>query len=671
MDRAAPALRDKRYWALARPIRRASLLVEVAMRTRVLGLLVLILVKSGGVRADDSRCNGPCVHPPGAPIKAAPGAEVVAIAAPTWCTNQPPKKPEDEDGEHARLLDDQIEEGVKRGDIPERMQGKTTDDTAREVVRLSCLDPSDPNLAKHAASWRQAMVNLMGMTAAENAAYLRLVSSLDRDKLAKKTEALCKRLADAKPSSAEDTVRIAARRWVLDCDNASKDDDETGDERSARKETEEAAWSMAGRQAKLPGQLVTVAAVAKCLHAEPKLPEKEFVMKSAYAATFVTCVHDLKTLDKASLLAELQADKVDPVEQLRALEAFGMVRRFAAQVTGIYANAAKKHPELVTILDKAPERGFSDWVTQAAAWKGPLDAATGYEARFYAVQTSKSAVVKAFAGCGAPTRKNFFDYLRSKKPKTAAQVRAIGRDSIGDTLGLAMVACDAAEGRGFAAEAMHDLMLADSPAPGPRSAAFTAAERALAEVESDQSNFPFKLSGFEPDRLDTRKGKDFAEVVFDRLKTDQDRFRPLGTWTDVDKAGDDDGRESDGEILRVTKGKGGVVVSFKTVYWMEAMHICVDARPRRVDYVEHENGDSVVHYVQTCSPAASEKRSSTLASVVIPEVLAVGLRPGLFARVRASDVETWREKGTRPGFVVEAYADKARKTLVYAVGAKL
>ena len=101
------------------------------------------------------------------------------------------------------------------------------------------------------------------------------------------------------------------------------------------------------------------------------------------------------------------------------------------------------------------------------------------------------------------------------------------------------------------------------------------------------------------------------------------------------------------------------------------MHICVDARPRRVDYVEHENGDSVVHYVQTCSPAASEKRSSTLASVVIPEVLAVGLRPGLFARVRASDIELWREKGTRPGFVVEAYADKARKTLVYAVGAKL
>ena len=49
------------------------------------------------------------------------------------------------------------------------------------------------------------------------------------------------------------------------------------------------------------------------------------------------CAYDIKTLDKASLVAELK--KLDPIEQIRALQAFGMVRE--------------------SFPDRGPTRGYS------------------------------------------------------------------------------------------------------------------------------------------------------------------------------------------------------------------------------------------------------------------------------------------------------------------------
>ncbi len=650
----------------------------------VFGAFVLVLGGSQVAHARDSRCEGACVKPPEATVAAAPGAEVVPVESTTWCGKRSDKVDGLDLDAGVSRLGREVEQALFKGWLEER--------EAYTIAEVSCQRSDekgdDANLAKHVASWRQAMVNLMGMTVAENAAYMSLLA-LGDDKVTKLTRALCDKLADTKAGSGEDSMRLAARRFVLGCNLDTSDDSDGGNRRDRDDDDgisgdDDAAWSMARRQEKLPGQLVTLVHVAKCLGAQPRLPEKRSVVDSGFAADFVACAHDIKTLDKAALVAELK--KLDPIEQIRALQAFGMVKRYVAFVTSSFAGAAKKHPELVTILDKAPERGFADWVAKAAPWKAQLEAATTYEAKFYAARTSKSAIQKAFAGCGAPLRKAFQDFVHARKPKTAAQVRAVGRDPIGVALGLALSACDAAEGRGFAGEALWDLMFTDNgekaqsanhfSIAGPRAASFTAAERVLAEIDKDQSNFPLKLDMFHSDRgVASGASSDFAQDVFKRLQLDEKRGYDGGedgTWSDVVKASS--GREpgdSDGEILRVTKGQGGVVASFKTVSWMEGMQTCVDAKPRRVDYVEHENGRSTVVYVQSCTPAGSEKRTSTLAPIVLPEAIATGLRPGLFVRVRAPYSDIWRGKGARPGFIVEGYADKARKKLVYAIGMPL
>ncbi|HET9625803.1 MAG TPA: hypothetical protein VFP84_30780 [Kofleriaceae bacterium] len=595
---------------------------------------------------DDRRPSGEEIYAPAA------GADVIRAAPPTWCgsTNK---------ADMPRDAPESFYEPVSIvGQVRDSLghQGFVTLDVERRIAWSACLAPNSKVRQQWVASWRQAMVNTSGMTAQDNADWLALLM-MSPGKLDAHEQGLCTKLADSDRSPLEAQVISAARRALLGCKDPSPGD--------------EAAWSVARRKAAFPNQVVGLAFVINCLEvrAEDLGLDEPHLLNSNRLARFATCGHDARALDKAAFAADLKALRVDAVERIEAIQQFDLAKLFIAQLTAGYAKAIKRLPALDDVLYKAPEAGFAAWVKQATQWSAALALAEDAEAKYLGARGSKSALVKAFAGCGAPLRKGFTDYLRAAKPATAAQARAAAQAPIGVALLSALAACDAVEGRALVARAELQLMIDDSYRnAGPRAAAYAAALRALGDIEADQSKFPVHGNEF---LLTAAVSSDtnWAKDAFDQVHADADQA-VAGEWTDVEQVSKGDRpAPSDGQIDQITPSGNDVKITFKSVTWREAMLSCVTTN--HIDRVEWNGNQAEVIYGRSCKPAGTEPRTSKLSAISVPAALATGLRPGMFARVFAITDGGWRGKGARPGFVIEAYPDKTRKRLVYAAGAAL
>jgi hypothetical protein len=573
------------------------------------------------------------------PTAAAAGADVIIAAAPTWCTTIAPD-----------VLKRHESFNLTATSINERAEKEGLDES--KVAWSACIAPNAPRRRKWVATWRQQMVNETGLTAQQNAEYLEF-SLLDSESQKARVSALCTKLEEPAASLSANLNRVA-RRNFLECPTDKID---------------ELLWSIARTQKSFPGPIASAMFVTTCTRGfRPRDTGDGYL--TGYAPEFAMCSHEISRLNRQAFIADLKAQGASSLELLLGTKDFTALQRRTSIVVDAFAKFIKRAPALESILYTAPEAGFSEWSKEADRWSAPLSLALDYELKFERSKESKKALATAFAGCEAPLRKNFANFLASKRPTTATAVRAAASSAIGSALLEALATCDQIEGREVAAYAISEHVLSSThpnvgrswSTLGPHYAAYASAVKALEEVKRDQPNFP--LSGLS---LDKTPGPS-RSLTHETMNLFQRKGGSIsgGSWTDLDTKSESHASESDGEIATVSPSKDGVVIKFKSVSWQEPTQKCVDTK--KVDRIEWSNGSGHVIYEAKCWSTGSESHTSTLNPISMSAALAEGLAPGMFVRIL---YQNGNGGLPGPGYVFEGYGDKTRKRLLYALGSSL
>jgi hypothetical protein len=576
--------------------------------------------------------DGDLFHP-------APGADVIRSGPPRWCGSGSSTSSEVDGSD--------LDAGGALSVRPEIRAGYISRDAAHSIAWSACMLPNATKRQQWIQSFRQFMVNTSGASAQENSDYLRVMME-DPRVIAERIDALCTELsAPADEFGAK--LNRSARRAILGCTSAGQTQDEL--------------WSIARRSSATSMPLVLFALAIDC---QARLSADETrLQESTQAATFASCNHELRSLNKSRVLAALRASGASKFEVVLATDTLNRARVMTEKLRTGYARLIQRFPVLQTVFYDAPDAAIVDRAEQGARWSDALRLATRYEIAFNLHKDDAAALKAAFAGCGGALRRNFGNYMRAQKPHTGRDARDLASDPVGAVLLSALATCDGIGGWHAAAHAEYALVPEHAwIAMGPRATAYGAALSALMQREREDPNLPVHSNEFNP-RAPLGSGSNLTLEVSRRVFPELDA---QGAAADHER--NDDGAprptEGEGQIASMTQIKGRPFVLVKFAAHSQPSRVCPAAQ--QVHYMVGATlaAQPVYNVDGDCAGSADADRPATLDPVMLPASLSLGLKPGMTIRVFEAGAAA--DTG---GFVLEGYSDRTREHLTYASGIPL
>jgi hypothetical protein len=617
----------------------------------LLGVTLLPLpALAGGPECEDKedpRCAGPDTDP--APsgkevVSRAPWAVDIKPSAPTWCGKELPERDAPMVRYGGRVVFLELAESIDRS---------WTYDPTR-LAASSCFAPNKPSRQAWVATALQQIANFEGLSKPDLEAMLKLSLMSDDEREADEQKA-CERWSAAKRASLDERVLRASMLTALKC---SLEDNE--------QLVVQLDLSMAGRRPEISSEIEKGFFLQRCLNTDPSTEDDKttaWLKRPDQMGSFMSCGADTRSLDRTKLDKEIAKLKLGPSERIAVGRAYGWAIKIGHRMNEGYKAFAAKDPDYKAVLFEAPEAGFKQWTKAYESHKAAMDEAFDLEQKYADSFVRKSQLKAAFGKCAAPLRKSFVGYVKSAKPKSTAELIKAATDEVGYPILSALVACEYGSGNYAIGSALRSLILLSSPGvSNPRDAAFLKASYAMAEIRADRKNF-----GSDPYRPARVPLSWVDKLLEDLAPSDSKLTYGDGTWMSVDATVD---RENslDGEVASVKKGKQQTLVTFKKQTWKEQVYNCKSTG--RVDRIDFSVSPAQVRYQQNCKPAGSEKRSSQLDPMLVPNEYLGGIKPGVRLRIFLSRVIPANEPAAM-GLGLEGFADDARKKLVHILGIAL
>jgi hypothetical protein len=482
-----------------------------------------------------------------------------------------------------------------------------TDRFIGTLARTACDKPGDAGRQKAVAAWREKFDAYYRLTEAESRELLEVSLAGTLEPAASK---VCNNLYDttgrANNSSALRTLLTAARK-MLGC-NAALD--------------ESIAWWV-DDGAEIDDPIVRTVWIDRELwpvNADPNNPD------APAAIVGIALGHrdaaSVGRIDRNQVIAELEKLGASGPARLKALMFLGSVQTETPRRLAIYEEKARSNPSLKKAMFDVPDAAWDEWVKDAAAWKAALD-----DER--AVETE--ARQGKLGACSDKMRGHLAAYVDAKKPASKKAAIDVLTDPIGYRLSLAAMLCDSAS-NDMTQFAIQHMLEAAKLRRGPRVHMYYAL-LGLGDT----------VPGFDPEYMGYLDDKALRELLY------------------IPHLGDVTWAERTGIIAGLSAKKDGVLVTFKTSRWTEAVWNCVTTN--RIDHFE--NGHAV--YYQDCHPTGKTKgMSSTEKPVLISKNHAHELKAGQFVSF-AADARSSPAVGG-PTF---GYTKSDQKKLVSIFGIKL
>lgn len=474
------------------------------------------------------------------------------------------------------------------------------------LAKTACDKPGDAGRQKAVAAWREKFDAYYHLTEAENRELLEV--SLAGTLGAESTK-VCNSMHEATGrgnNSALRTLMTAARKMV-DCPAAIDDSIEW--------------WVDDGTEIEDPiVKTMWIDREMWPVNADPNNPDAPAALVGIALGH-----HDAASvarIDRNQVLAELEKLGVTGPMRLKALMFLGSVQTETPRRLAIYEEKARSNPNLKKALFDVPDAAWDEWVKDATTWKAALD-----DER--AVETE--ARQGKLGACGDRMRKHLGAYVDAKKPTSKKEAIDVLTDPIGYRLSLAAMLCDSAS-NDMTQFAIQHMLESAKLRRGPRVHMYYAL-LGLGDT----------VPGFDPRYMGHLDDKALRELLY------------------IPHLGDVTWAERTGIIAGLSPKKDGVLVTFKTSRWTEAVWNCVTTK--RIDHFE--NGNAV--YYQDCHPTGKTKgMSSTEKPVLISKNHAHDLKVGQFVSFAANARSSPAVGGPTFG-----YTKSDQKKLVSIFGIKL
>ncbi len=366
------------------------------------------------------------------------------------------------------------------------------------------------------------------------------------------------------------------------------------------------------------------------------------------------CSVDARKLDRKALDAEIAALGLTGKLSATAVERFTQVKALADRWINRVNEGSKQDPLYKKILIDAPDAAWAAWEKTYAAHKAEFELAWAVEDKALAVPFGARNTPQTI-GC-EDLRKAWRGYVASTKPKTKEDVKAAAVDAVAYPMLERLELCDALEGRYVDAAAEDTILRTGRYSQGPRMAGAWAAVDAAADVKNfkgDYSVTPGKMNLVYKDELMRVAGMVWG-----------DKVRKLSSFWDG-QGSEDQKRGSQGvmeaaKILKVTKGKDGIQVTFKTEKWEEPDFKCVNS-----GRIGNFQPDGTPMFIYHCKEAGSHTETFTLQPRAFSGQSGDELKVGQIVKVLTADL--FQSKSPTPSFVVEVLegAGKKPKTVSY------
>jgi hypothetical protein len=482
-----------------------------------------------------------------------------------------------------------------------------TDRFMGTLAKAACDKPGDAGRQKAVAAWREKFDAYYHLTEAENRELLEVSLAGTLEPAATK---ICNHLFDttgrAGNDSATRTVLIAARK-MLGC-NAALDESILW-------------WVDDGTEIDDPiVKAVWIDREMWPVNADPNNPD------APAALVGIALGHrdaaSVAGIDRNQVLAELEKLGVTGPIRLKALMFLGAMQTETPRRLATYEDKARSNPNLKKAMFDIPDAAWDDWVKDATTWKAALD-----DER--AVETE--ARQGKLGACGDRMRKHLAAYVDAKQPASKKAAIDALTDPIGYRLSLAAMLCDSAS-NDMTQFAIQHMLEAAKLRRGPRVHMYYAL-LGLGDT----------VPGFDPKYMGYLDDKALRELLH------------------IPHLGDVSWAERTGIVAGLSAKKDGVLVTFKTSRWTEAVWNCVTTN--RIDHFE--NGRAV--YYQDCHPTGKSKgMSSTEKPVLIAKSHAHDLKVGQFVSFVANTRNSPAVAGPTFG-----YTKSDQKKLVSIFGIKL
>jgi hypothetical protein len=474
------------------------------------------------------------------------------------------------------------------------------------LAKASCDKPDDAARRKLVAQWRQRYNDYYHLTDEEGRERLAVTLA---ETLEAAVKPVCKKLqTEDKHATLPDRARVRALGVVMGCGSA---DETLGWWVDDAAEVDPLLRTVWVRDQLRLGNLAD----------DPDLDN------SSYVTGYARGGHDARELDRGKLEAELAELGVTGPARLVALEFFGETKSEADKLTAFYRAKAEVDPAIKKALFDVPEAAFAAWVKDAETWSAAL---TDERAVIRNAWLGNAAELKT---CSATMRKHLAAYLAARHPRTKEEAIDALTDHIGYRLSTAALVCDASVAD-MTAYGLQKLLDGAKLRRGPRVHAY----HALLELGDTVKGFDARYLGRLEDKVEKL-------LIYSTPKIDF-------AWS-----------EPKGVIAKLGPSKaGGVVVTFKTTRWSEAVWSCV--MTHRIEKIE-ASGQVIYH--QDCRTTGKSKSvSSTEKPVVVDKGHAASLKVGQFVFFVGDDTKKPGRGGPTFG-----YADTAQKKLVSVFGIPL
>lgn len=534
------------------------------------------------------------------PMAAAPGIEAITPVTPSWCEGV------------LESLGKSLQS--QRPGLPERFQGRL-----EESILYSCMDPEFEVRKANVASYRQAMSNALGLTAAQNLQLMMLGRSLflmDDAKLKATGKQLCdEQLAPLPDAPAAERGNRSLARIAMGCGNR------LSDENAMRRIDVDTPGG-------LTSQLAIVGLMGLVLPTETAEKDQLKLQQASNIAVLSTV-----PLELAAFETELSVLKLNVVGEARARLAFFQARARFAQYTNAYKALAPKLPGLTKLVFEAPAAAAKAYVAKQAALDKPLlDTVLSLEAQQGPVK-----------GCAAKLWPFFEGELKPQLKSSLEAVRLSG------LLAWAMAECASRDPSAPAMEPVFTYFAERStPVRGPLTAAY------LGYVEAYNAAAGNEAAG-ESDR--SGRGRGGPPLGGGAGLPPPDR-NPIGEaaltpslFGHANSLNPDSPRG--GAVIKTIEKKGDSVrLTFRTEKYLVPDLSCVETG--KIDRI---NLDGTISYRKLCKKVGEHEETATTEPVELPAFAAAGIAPGNLVELYWMSVNSGA-----PGraFIIEAFDSKAR-----------
>lgn len=574
----------------------------------VFGVVVFLVAGATAAWAgDDPLTKGDIVE-----FEPQPGRDVVKPMKPDWCSANKATQRDYDKHKAAR-----ISESLK-------MERKLTEATLIEIAQASCAHADNAVWQEQVAHWRQQLVNLTGMSEADNRASLRVrVSPEARDKLIQEA---CKKVPETNAESAPEEIAIAqAHRMILGCDYSGSAGPSSVFE-IERLDGDQLGWWL-DRRPDIESQVLKAFFVARAVGDWSALPD---ATKPEIMAGFILSAQDGKTLDRKKLAAELKDIAWNDWGKVRARELVGFAEFLTNHLDAKYRKMGEKDPDIKQVLIDAPKDAFAAWTKHYNDNKAAYEAVWAFEQKLYA--PSKKAV----AGCEVDLHNRLRDYVAPAKLTAVQILQSVPTDLLGHLLASALLDCYQRQDQFYMTQVFSNLLRTGSQTyRGPRLLAYYRAVWYADKIAKDRPSFPAASLPM-PYRI-------VRSHIGQNPNTD----------------------EISGEVTKVTKRDDGVLIEFKPVMVEEDVRNCKNTKE-----VEKVWEDGRIQYRQECKTVRTEKRKVPVRALLAPGGMGLEktIKPGQFVFHRGENSQAMPADQPRRGFPVEVYADKDLKKPVLFYG---